>query len=337
LNKRLIRVEEINKYNHSINKWYRGKRKLLTIITSPYNSSLIYRDLILSLLKEKKKILYIWDENEINKELVEELKNKIKFAYSFISKEEGNSEINFVNFKNIDKISNAYDLCIIDDISIFSKLRKIDIRDTLERVYFYCKKISIYSIEKIINSGESIYISDLRRNSPFVEPRIMHTKVNLEEEIPYNLYDYMMWFKENHNKTIIFMPIEDNVNKIYENYTELLKAKDTKIIKYIKNDNMKKIESLYNEKNKCAFIITNSIKSYAARDFNINIVVLMADNSYINYKKIIFLCADAGKSSNRNLGEVILISKTLSDDMELAKKITRGYNKEIWEKGLLKY
>jgi len=338
LNNRLVRIEELNKYNYFISKWYRGKRKILTIITSPYNTTLIYKELILFLLKENKRVLYVWDSEEINKELVYALKSKIKFTYSYISKEEVNSQINFISFKNLHKIKHQYDFCIIDDISLFSKLTKTNIRDAIEYLYLFCKKISIYTIEKIINSGETIYISDLRRNSPFIEPRIMNTKVNLEEEIPYKLYDYLSWFKENKSKVIIFAPYEDNVNKIYENYTELLKAKDIKIIKFLKNDSPKKIEVLYKEKNKAVFVITNNIKDYSALNTsNINIVVLMSNNTLFTYKKLVFLCAEAGKNSNRTLGEIILVSKILSEDMEVAKNMTRNYNKEIWEKGLLKY
>jgi len=338
LNNRLVRIEELNKYNYLLNKWYKGKRKLLTIITSPYNTSLIYKELIILLLKENKRILYVWDSEEINKELVSGLKVDIKFTYSFISTEEVNSQINFVSYNNLEKIKHQYDFCIIDDISLFSKLTKANIRDAVEYLYLFCKKIIIYSIEKVINIGDVIYISDLRRNSPFIEPRIMNTKVNLEEEIPYKLYDYFLWFKENKSKVIILVPYEDNVNKIYENYTELLKAKDIKIIKFLKKDNDKKIEALYKEKNKSVFVITNNIKNYSnLNNTNINIVVLMCDNAFFNYKKLVFLSAEAGKNSNKSLGEIILVSKVLSEDMELAKNITRNYNKEIWEKGLLKY
>lgn len=338
MNNRLIRIEELNKYNYLLNKWYRGKRKLLTIITSPYNSPLIYKELIFFLLKENKRILYVWDSEEINKELVSSLKTNIKFTYSYISIEEVNSRLNFINFKNLNKIKHQYDFCIIDDVSLFSKLTKSNIREAIEHLYLFCKKISIYSIEKVINSGEVIYISDLRRNSPFIEPRIMNTKVNLEEEVPYKLYDYLFWFKQNKSKVIIFAPYEDNVNKIYENYTELLKAKDTKIIKFLKNDDNKKIDALYKEKNKAIFVITNNFKSYSdLKGININIIVLMCDYSIFTYKKLVFLCAEAGKNSNKSLGEIILVSKTLTEDMELAKNTTRNYNKEIWEKGLLKY
>ena len=128
------------------------------------------------------------------------------------------------------------------------------------------------------------------------------------------------------------------MNKIYENYTELLKAKDTKIIKFLKNDDNKKIDALYKEKNKAIFVITNNFKSYSdLKGININIIVLMCDYSIFTYKKLVFLCAEAGKNSNKSLGEIILVSKTLTEDMELAKNTTRNYNKEIWEKGLLKY
>ncbi|MDZ5010980.1 hypothetical protein GNF77_19200, partial [Clostridium perfringens] len=72
---------------------------------------------------------------------------------------------------------------------------------------------------------------------------------------------------------------------------------------------------------------------------DIDIVVLFSDDIFYSYKKIIYFCAEVGKniSNDSRIGEVLLVSKEISEDMDKAKEITRGYNKEIWEKGLLNY
>jgi late competence protein required for DNA uptake (superfamily II DNA/RNA helicase) len=340
LDKRLISLKELNDCKSKINKWYNKQSKILTIITNPYNTALVYLDLISSLLKENKRILYVWGETDVNKEIIEGLKeNELKFKYSYINEKEGKENLIFTNFKNINKINDYYDLCIIDDISKFSTTSKEEIREYMEYLYLYSNRILILSVEKIVSMGRSIFLSDLTRNKPFVEPRIITTRVKLDEDMPYTLYDYLMWFKNNNRKVIIFIPSEEKISKLYNYYTEDLKIEDVKIIKFLKNDNLKKIDLLYKSKNRSIFLITNNIRSYVKDTNDIDIVVLFSDDIFYSYKKIIYFCAEVGKniSNDSRIGEVLLVSKEISEDMDKAKEITRGYNKEIWEKGLLNY
>ena len=78
--------------------------RCLTIITTPYNSTLIFGDIILDVIKEGKKVLYIWGRDRENKELVEDLK-KIKktLTYGHLERGEGNSDINFTHYNDVSK------------------------------------------------------------------------------------------------------------------------------------------------------------------------------------------------------------------------------------------
>lgn len=339
LDKGLTKNREFNNFTSRINKWYNKQSKILTIITNPYNSTLIFIDLIERILKENKKILYIWGGDEPNKDIVEILKERnLNFTYSYIEEKEGKEDLTFLNFTSTSKIKKNYDLCIFDDISIYSKISKEDLRKCVEDLYLYGNRMIIFSIEKVVNMGKSIFLSDLKRSKPFVEPRIITTRVKLDEDIPYTLYDYLMWFKSNNRKVIIFVPTEEKINKLYNYYKEELKIKDVRIIKFLKGDNLKEIELIYKLKNKSVFVITNNIRSYAKETNDIDIVALFSDDIFYSYKRIIYFCSDVGKNTKDDkMGEVILVAKEISKDMDLAKDMTRGYNKEIWEKGLLNY
>lgn len=339
LDKGLTKIREFNNFTSRINKWYNKQSKILTIITNPYNSTLIFIDLIERILKENKKILYIWGGDEPNKDIVEILKERnLNFTYSYIEEKEGKEDLTFLNFTSTSKIKKNYDLCIFDDISIYSKISKEDLRKCVEDLYLYGNRMIIFSIEKVVNMGKSIFLSDLKRSKPFVEPRIITTRVKLDEDIPYTLYDYLMWFKSNNRKVIIFVPTEEKINKLYNYYKEELKIKDVRIIKFLKGDNLKEIELIYKLKNKSVFVITNNIRSYAKETNDIDIVALFSDDIFYSYKRIIYFCSDVGKNTKDDkMGEVILVAKEISKDMDLAKDMTRGYNKEIWEKGLLNY
>lgn len=339
LDKGLTKIREFNNFTSRINKWYNKQSKILTIITNPYNSTLIFIDLIERVLKENKKILYIWGGDEPNKDIVEILKERnLNFTYSYIEEKEGKEDLTFLNFTSTSKIKKNYDLCIFDDISTYSKISKEDLRKCVEDLYLYGNRMIIFSIEKVVNMGKSIFLSDLKRSKPFVEPRIITTRVKLDEDIPYTLYDYLMWFKSNNRKVIIFVPTEEKINKLYNYYKEELKIKDVRIIKFLKGDNLKEIELIYKLKNKSVFVITNNIRSYAKETNDIDIVALFSDDIFYSYKRIIYFCSDVGKNTKDDkMGEVILVAKEISKDMDLAKDMTRGYNKEIWEKGLLNY
>lgn len=341
MNKGLKALEEFNKYKRSINRWYKGKRKILNINTSPYNNLNIFIELVIGVVKEDKKILYISQEKETNKDFLNKVKNNINkdIKYSF-NKEEIKNDITFFSYDNIFNIKNHYDLCIIDDINNFSLITQNTLREYIEYLYIYCNKIIIYSIEKNIQSGETLKVIDLNRNKPFVEPRILTTRVNLEEDIPYNLYDYLTWFKENKRKVVIIVPRDKSINNIYNYYESLLGVKDVKIIKFLKEDKDKEIEKLYKEKDKSIFLITNEIRSFSnIKNYKggLDIILLFSDNIFYNYKKMVYLCSEVGKNIDKSkVGELILVSKFTSEDMDKAKEITRNYNKDLWENGLLK-
>ena len=40
---------------------------------------------------------------------------------------------------------------------------------------------------------------------------------------------------------------------------------------------------------------------------------------------------------DKKYGEVLLVGREITEDMDIAKDMARGYNKKIWEKGLLNY
>ena len=335
----LINTKEFNNCISKINKWYNKQSKVLNIITNPYNTTSIFLNIIKLLIKEKKRVLYVWNGEKCNSEILNELKkDNLDFKYSCSKEKDGSESLVFINIKNVNSVKDYYDLCIVDDISSYSTVSKEEIRCGIEWLYIYSKRIISYSVERVINMGSSFDVSDLIRKHVFVEPRIITTRVKLDEDIPYTLYDYLMWFKNNKRKVIIYAPTEEKVNKVYNYYTNEIRIKDVNVIKLLNGDSTKEIDNEYFNKNKTTFIITNFIREYSLGNDGIDIVTLFADENFYNCKKILYFCADVGKNSkNKNVGEVLLVAKDISTNMDLAKDITRRYNKNIWEKGLLNY
>lgn len=326
--------KELEKYNYSIKKWYNGKRKILTVISAPSNTSLIFKEIIEEILNKKEKVLYAWNGREVNKELLKNIKSSI--SYSYYLKEENNTPLGFINIENYNIIQSKYNLCIIDDISLCEMKSRNEIRKAFEHLFLYCDKLIIYSVEKLTPSGELLDVAALNRKQPFVEPRYITTRVNLEEEIPCIVYDYLKWFKKNNKKVIILVSDEKRVNKIYDNYTELIVSKGIKLNKYLDKSDIRIKDKLWKEKKNEVVILTNIIDDYKSTD-NINFILLVSEEENINFKKIVFLCAKAGAYKEKPLGEVIICSKDITKDMDKAKELCRSYNKNLWEKGLIKY
>ena len=67
-------------------------------------------------------------------------------------------------------------------------------------------------------------------------------------------------------------------------------------------------------------------------------MILFSEYKIYNYKRILYFCADVGKyMKDKKYGEVLLVGREITEDMDIAKDMARGYNKKIWEKGLLNY
>ena len=330
-----IRIKEFNNCKASIDKWYNKENKIISIITNPYNTNLIFTDIIQKLISEKKKVLYVLSDEKYGKNIIEYLRKKdLKFTYSYVKEEIIQSDVTIVNYQNIDKIKEFYDLVIIDDISSYSNISNDEIVRAMECIYIYSKKIIIYTMERVIKVGYYLEVSDLIRKNLFVEPRFITTRVNLDEDIPYLLYDYLIWFREMKRKVIIYVPTEEKVNNIYNYYVDKLKLRDIRIIKYLNSFTDKDVENIYKIKDKTVFIITQNLINCDFEDMDI--VVLYSDNKQYNYKKLTYL--STGIKNDKNIiqkREVILVSNEISDDMDKSKELIRSYNKKIWEKGLL--
>lgn len=329
-----MNYNELNKNLNKINKWYSKSAKVLSIKTRPFNTCEIFTNIINKVLNNNGKILYVLcsDVNEniynkqrdieksiLKKELDEILKNNLEFA----------------NLNNIDNKYRSYDLVIFDDISLFSNIANESIRYMIEQLYWKSNKMIIYTSEFIFPIGEKLEIMYLLSQKPMIEPRVLMTRIRLEEDIPLALFEYFKWFKENKKNVLILVPTKDKLDTVYNHYHGTLKSFGIKVVKYNKNQNFKILNDMMKEYSKGLFIVTNNIGDYINKINHLNIVMLFADNLYFNCKRIVYICG-AIKNNGNMTSEVLMVTKELSEDIDNAKSIIRGYNQELWENGYLK-
>ena len=325
-----MNYKELSNAFKKINKWYGKKTKVLNLKTRPFNVIEIFSDIINKVLHENKKILYVFCSEE-----KDYIKVKINEIYEFldetISSKQLEVNIHYEIIGNIEYTDEAYDLVIVDDISLFSKISNEYIRESIENIYWKSRKIIIYSSEYIFPIGEKIELPYIYSGEPMVEPRLMSTRIRLEENIPLSLFEYFKWFKESKRIVLVVVPSENKLNKVYNHYYEVLRDLNIRVVRYTKNQDFKFIKEIIDGYSDSIFIITNNCGQYMKNILNVNIIILFADDIYYSYKKIVYMCASLDNSREVQ-SELIMVSREVSQDMDYAKNITREFNKRLWEK-----
>lgn len=330
-----MNYKELNNAFKAINSWYSKKTKVLNIKTRPYNTSFVFSNIINKILSDGGKILYIWCNTEVNNFYIDKQKF---YSTMFQGKDyfDFSGNIHFGTVDEIGKIKEEYDLVIIDDVTKFSKVTIEDIRDAVEEIYWRAMKIIVYTCEIAFPIGQKLDLVYLPDAISMIEPRIINTRIRLEEDIPLTLYQYLKWFKETKKRVIIVVPSEEKMNKVYNHYYHTLKIDEIRVVRYIRGQNFQFIKDIIEGYSDCLFIITNYIGEYVNDIEDLNIIVLFADDMFYSYKKFLYL-SGALNINNDILPEVLFVSKEISNDMDMAKFMIRMFNKMLWEKKLIRH
>lgn len=330
-----VTLEELKYAFDKIDYWYKKNIKFLTIITVPFNTSCVFSNIISKICEENGKVLYVWGKNGENRELINVIREfDSDITHSYIEKMNSSSNLTFIHYSNLMKVNAQYDLVIFDDITYFSNLNSVNLREMLDVCASLGERVLLYSIEKMTLVGEKFELAAYNYKKPFVEPRILTTRIDLNSDIPFTLYDYLKWFKENDHKIVICVPNKEKLELVYDYFLNKLKLSDVRLIKASKNDEFKMCEKVSKYKDKAIFIITNKIEELFEYCYIDDAVILFSDDERYNYKKLLYICGEI-RNMNLKLPEVLLVSNDVSEDMEKVKSMARDFNKKVWEKRLI--
>ncbi|MDZ5130074.1 hypothetical protein [Clostridium perfringens] len=307
-----LRVE--NRYSHILKKWYvKSNDRFINLICEPYQKLNFIESLISDCLINNEKVLYVGKSRKVCKN---EQLNSMNF--------------NFVNFNNLFNIKKNFDLIVYDDVSLYSNKSSIECNEDLMYLKLLSKKIVICSVDKVFNNIKHIEILNNQRKTYFLEPRLITTRVNLENSMPYTLYDYIEWFIREKRILVVYVPNKFNLNKIYEYYTEDLNLENkVKIVKEDKKNSFLKIVNESRFKKEGIIFITDSLHEYFDSIPECDMVIYSFEKDIVDYKKIIFACGALCK--NKCTGrEVILLSNEEGDNIETARRLARGFNETLW-------
>lgn len=292
----------IEEGNVAIQKFLDNLGTIANVVMEPYKSKCIIES-ILSWNADKRILYLSFRESELNTDITYER----------------------LLFESFEKISKPYDLIIIDDISFYSNYNKAAITEIIDLAHKMAKKTIVFAIDAILTKVETIYITTQEKYTHFKEPRIIVSRFDLREKMPYIFYTYLEWFYSKGENVIIYVE-EDKAQAIYNNFKELENYfKDIEIIKY-QGRSSDLYRSLDERKN--SIIIYSNIQGLIDNIKNTNVIMYNDSKNFYSYKEIVFLCGRFSVLTEKK--ELILLSKKESLNIDIAKKIARLYNEIPW-------
>lgn len=340
-----MRVDEIDslsieekKVSEEILQWCNGNEKLLNVISPPYNTMLIFMEAVLYYVRHGKRILYITDEKHKSIQLIRSLRTYTDFKqYTYLKNNSdiGNYFLVFSSYNKAVQIEEKFDLIIYDEIRSYPKYSKAQIGNLIKSHEKEEGKIISYSIDESFNAGRDIFLNIRSNKIPLVEPRLIMTRIDVNKEMPYAVYEYIKWSMNIDRKVII--PVPDKV-KLFNVMSYVCKACNTltrNIFYYSSDEKNIKAVSEFRRFNDC-IMVTDDFDRVCADDETVNVIVFFADSVKFTYKELIYFCGRTGRGGIKNRGEVVFLANAETLDIEKAKNITRNFNKEAWEKGLLR-
>lgn len=323
----------------SILNWSRGYECFLNVISIPYNSSEIFLKVIQDYVRRGKSVAYITNEDPRNINILELIKRCTDFRdYAYVRKSQTGlrSRLKVCNFTNALSINEKFDLIIYDDIRSFPTYNKYEILNLVSRISKEDTKFIAYSVENILKNKREIVIPVKDNRSPIVEPRTILTRIDINKDIPFVVYEYLKWFADCDKRVVICVPDEEKLENVYQYISNYCRNLNRNIICFSKDRLNKKLLTSVS-KIKKAVLITNDFEQVFSNVNNLNVMVYFANDPEFDYKKLIYFCGSVGRGEKDWKGEVIFLANEETEDMERAKNMARNFNKEAWEMGLLRF
>jgi late competence protein required for DNA uptake (superfamily II DNA/RNA helicase) len=330
--------DEKEKIGNDILKWSTGNEHFLNVISAPYNSSEIFMKVILYYVERNKKVIYITNEDHDDVNIMDGIKKCTDFRdYAYIKsiKTNINCRLRICNFNNAIQLKEKFDLVIYDDIRSFPSYGNYEVLNLISKMSNESTKLIVYSIENILKNNRELVLPVKDNRIPIIEPRTILTRIDINKDIPFVIYDYLRWSINSDRKVIICVPDEDKLEKVYFYISNYCRNISKSIVCFTKGKTDKRLIANF-QKMKKVVIITNDFEKVFSNSVNVDVMVYFADDSRFDYKKLIYFCGSVGRSEKDSKGEVIFLANEETEDMEKAKNITRNFNKEAWEMGLLK-
>lgn len=319
----IVGLENLSK---ELINWYENSTiKAINVVSVPYRGMEPLEGL-LDKIAGRVRILYISGEPVADDSIEEFLLDR---GIDYVTQEDGEAQTVILDFDDAFRIQDSYDLIIYDDLNTFPTHRKSEMQELLNHLYYKAEHIIAYSIERVFRNVINLEIP-LKMDRSFVtEPRFIDTKVDIRSSIPNSIYDYINFFFSDSRHVMIFVP--DTPTMIgMEKYLTRINPELKNHMHDITGSSELDVSLLLESSPFSKILFTEKMSDYRSVPVNFEFIVSNSDIARYDYRQFVFLCLRSGLYDDLN-GEVILVSKTMTFDMDRAKVLTRDYNRVIWE------
>lgn len=314
--------------------WYEtSTEKAINMKTVPYMGIEPVKDLIEKVLKDGGRVLYITGED---KEKVLIVKAMRYLGFDSISVHQ-DLEINekeslvICDYLQALRVREEYELVVYDDVNSFPVHKKPEMQHLIGFIYPRCRKVVAYSFETVFMGMKVIEIP-MEGKSGFVsEPRILETRLNLEEFVPTSVYEYLLWFVFE-KKSVLFLTTNKKVKKKVARYLTKIDESLENCIYDVDEIGTKAMKELCDDHSKPHIFITDDLDDHLDMETNFEIIIHGADENRYSYRELIFLCLRSGYYDELN-GEVLMLCQNVTRDIEKTRDLARHFNKVLWDEG----
>lgn len=308
-------------------EWYESSSgKAMNLVAVPYMGLEPVRELCETVLESKGRLLYITgDEKE--SQLV------LDMLFDGAIPEGLEDNLTICGYQDALSASGEYDLVIYDDINSFPYRRKVEVQNLVGYIFPRCKRLIAYSFEEILLNVETVEIPMGGTGEYVSEPRIIETRVNIDDEIPVSIYEYLLWFVYEKKNVLVFTGDRIKSRRL----SRYLAKVDDSIMAFVTDVNLvgtQGMAEMVKDTSRAHIFVTDDLDDFLGVPVNFEIIVHGADSPEFNYRELLFLCIRSGYCNAEN-GEVIFLCQNQTQDIEKAKNMTRHFNKVLWEKGYM--
>jgi late competence protein required for DNA uptake (superfamily II DNA/RNA helicase) len=329
--------EAREKVSDLIYSWSRSSKGKLDVVTLPNNRADIFIKTILETIAEGQNVLYITDEKD-NIKLVESIKRNSDFrGYTYVRKysETALSELTICSTDTAGEIEETFDLVIYDEINSMPRYSDEEIVKLVEARTRADGKCIIYSVKNKFSKREGILLPAGDRKVPMIEPREILTRIDMNKDIPFVVYDYIKWSVKSGRNVLIYVPDKDKAEKVYAYISRYCAEKCSSVSCFLSGESDIKIMDNFFKKSR-SVMVTDELETFKGATPDTDIMVFFAGDKRFSAKVLTHLASRVVKMERHDQGEVIFLCSERRGSVEEAKDIIRRFNREAWELGLLK-
>jgi late competence protein required for DNA uptake (superfamily II DNA/RNA helicase) len=325
------------KVSDLIYSWSKSGKDRLDVVTLPQTGANIFINTISGAVEEGKSVLYITDEKD-NIKLIDNIKRNSDFrGYTYLRNypKAAPTELTVCSTATAKEMEDAFDLVIYDEINSMPQYSDDEIIELIHMRTRADGKGVIYSVNNKFHNGEAILLPIGDRKVPMIEPREIITRIDINNDIPFIVYDYIKWSINSNRNVLIYVPDEEKAEMVYIYISRYCSDKCSSSSCFISGKTDAKVMENFFKKKK-SIMVTDEIGIPVGAIADTDIMVFFAGDKRFSGKILTHLASRVVKLERHDLGEVIFLCNESSGNVEEAKNITRRFNREAWEMGLLR-